>query len=69
MNTTYFLNQIMGNVFKSKTDPALPQKYYLGVSTTEPNVNGTGVTEPTDSGSGYKRIEITGLSEPTNGAI
>lgn len=69
MNTTYFLNQIMGNVFKSKTTPALPSEYYLGVSTTAPSVDGTGVTEPTGSGSGYKRILITGLSAPTNGAI
>lgn len=69
MNTTYFLNQIMGNVFNVKTNPALPQKYYLGVSTTAPSVDGTGATEPTGTGSGYSRIEITGLSTPTNGAI
>ncbi len=69
MNTTYFMNQIMGNVFGSKTDPALPQQYFLGLSTTAPNVDGTGVSEPNTPGDAYSRVLITCFSEPINGVI
>ncbi len=69
MNTTYFLNQIMGNVFGSKKDPALPAKYYLGLSTTAPNVDGTGVSEPSTPGDAYARVLIDCFSEPVNGVI
>lgn len=68
MISTYFLNCIMGNVFKTKLSPTLPDKIYLGLSSTTPNVDGTGVTEPLDS-SGYSRVELTTLSEPVNGVI
>lgn len=67
MNTTYFLNLVAGNVFKTKTSPGIPANYYLGLSSTAPNVNGTGVTEP--SGGGYARVQLTGMSVPTNGEI
>lgn len=69
MNTTYFLNQIMGNVFGSKTDPALPREYYLGLSTTAPNVDGSGVSEPNTPGDAYARVKIDCFSEPVNGMI
>ena len=36
MNTTYFLNLVSGNVFGSKKSPAIPEKYYLGLSSTAP---------------------------------
>ena len=68
MTSTYFLNCIMGNVFKTKLSPALPDKVYLGLSSTEPNVDGTGVTEPLAS-AGYSRVELTTLGEPVNGVI
>lgn len=68
MTSTYFLNCIMGNVFKTKLSPTLPEKVYLGLSSTAPNVDGTGVTEPSDS-AGYSRVELTTLSEPVNGVI
>lgn len=68
MTTTYFLNSIMGNVFGSKTSPALPTRYYVGLSKTAPNINGTGVTEPSSS-AGYARIALDMLSEPVDGAI
>lgn len=67
MTTTYFLNNIIGNVFKSKTDPPLPSEYYIGLSTTAPDLSGTNVTEP--SGGNYSRVLLTGLSEPENGLI
>ena len=46
MNTTYFLNCVAGNVFGSKADPAIPQHYYVGLSTTEPSIDGSNVSEP-----------------------
>lgn len=68
MTSTYFLNCIMGNVFKTKLSPALPEKVYLGLSSTAPSVDGIGVTEPSDS-AGYSRVELTTLGEPVNGVI
>lgn len=69
MNTKYFLNQIMGNVFKTKTSPALPTAYYIGLSSKAPNVDGGNVAEPSASGTGYKRIQLTSLSAPADGVI
>lgn len=68
MVTTYFMNVVAGNVFKCKTDPPLPEKMFLGVSSTEPNLDGSGVTEPS-AAAGYKRKAIAGLGEPTNGVV
>ena len=66
MNTTYFLNLVAGNVFRSKTSPTIPTKYYLGLSKTTPTAAGA-YTEP--SGGGYARVEITSLSQPSNGVV
>lgn len=68
MTSTYFLNCIMGNVFMTKLSPTLPTKVYLGLSSTAPAVDGTGVTEPLAS-AGYQRVELTSLGEPVNGVI
>ena len=68
MNTTYFLNQVMGNLFKTKETPALPSEYYIGLSSTAPNISGGNVTEPL-SNSGYKRVELENLSAPADGVI
>lgn len=68
MNTTYFLNLTSGNVFGSKTTPSIPSKYYLGLSSTVPALDGTGATEPSD-GTGYARVELTSLSTPVNGVV
>lgn len=68
MNTDYFRNLIMGNIFGTQTDVAIPTEYYLGLSKTAPNVNGANISEP--SGSNYSRIPITGkLSTPSSGVI
>lgn len=69
MNTTYFKNLVMGNVFNSKTNPAIPSKYYLGISSTEPTQSGTNVNEPSGSGSNYSRVAIASFSAPNNGAV
>lgn len=68
MNTTYFLNQVMGNLFKTKETPALQSEYYIGLSSTAPNISGGNVTEPL-SNSGYKRVKLENLSEPADGVI
>lgn len=68
MNTTYFLNLVAGNVFKTKTSPAIPTAYYLGLSTTAPSADGSNVTEV--SGGSYARVDLTGkLSEPVGGIV
>lgn len=67
MVTTYFMNCIMGNVFHSKTDPSLPSTMYIGLSSSAPSLDGSGVTEPT--GGNYTRVLFTDLSEPSDGTI
>ena len=68
MNTNYFLNCMAGNVFQTKTNPAIPTAYYIGLSTTAPTVDGTGVNEPSTD-AGYARIQLTSLSEPADGVV
>lgn len=64
MNTTYFVNLVANNVLRSTASPAIPTKYYLGFSSTEPKADGGGVKEP--SGMGYKRQAVT-FGSPSNG--
>lgn len=68
MTSTYFLNCIMGNVFHTKESPGIPSKVYLGLSSSAPDIDGSGATEPLAS-TGYSRVELTNLSEPINGVI
>lgn len=68
MNTTHFLNLVAGNIFQTKTTPAIPSEMWIGLSTTAPNVNGTNVTEPSSS-AGYSRIKLDMLGEPSIGVV
>lgn len=68
MNTTYFLNCIAGNVFGTQTSPVIPTDYYIGLSTTAPSIDGSGVTEPPIEAH-YSRIKLFSLSEPDGGII
>jgi hypothetical protein len=68
MTSTYYLDCIAGNVFGSKTSPALPEKLYLGLSTTAPSEDGTNIVEPSVD-AGYARVELTGLGEPADGVV
>lgn len=68
MNTTYFLNCVAGNLYGTKTTPSIPSKYYIGLSSTEPNLSGGNVTEPSAS-AGYSRVELTNLSTPSGGVV
>lgn len=67
MNTTYFLNLVSGNVYGTKKTPAIPDQYYIGLSSTAPSADGLNVTEPASGG--YQRVQLTGLSEPTAGVV
>lgn len=69
MNTTHFLNRVMGNVFNTKVNPALPTQYWIGLSSTAPNIAGAGVSEPSSVGTGYGRVQLTSLSDPADGEI
>lgn len=68
MNTTYFLNCVAGNLFKTKASPALPTSYYIGLSTSTPNADGTNVSEP-PSTYNYARVALDCLSEPEDGVV
>ena len=68
MNTTHFLNRAAGNLFKTETSPAIPTEYYIGLSTSEPTMTGTNVSEPARS-TGYSRVLLDKLSKPTNGVV
>lgn len=69
MNTTYFKNLIMGNIFRTKTTPSIPSNYYIGLSGTEPTLTGSNVSEPSRTGTGYSRIRLSSLSVPTDGIV
>ena len=68
MNTKYFLNLVAGNVFRSKESPAIPAKYYIGLSKTAPDVTGANVSEP-ETSAGYARVGLTSLGEPVDGLV
>lgn len=69
MNTNYFINLIAGNIFRTKTSPSIPTNYYIGLSSTEPTVDGVCTGEPSRSGTGYSRVKLSNLSTPSNGVI
>lgn len=68
MNTTYFLNCVAGNLLHTKENPAIPAQYYIGLSSTTPAIDGSGVNEPS-SDAGYKRLLLSSLGEPTDGLV
>ena len=57
MITTYFLKSIAEDICKHQQTQVVPYVYYLGLSTTAPNLDGTGVTEPA-SDTGYARVAM-----------
>lgn len=69
MNTTYFKNVIMGNLFRTQTSTALPTTYYIGLSSTTPTAAGGNVTEPSTTGTAYTRVQLTSLTAPDGGVI
>lgn len=57
MITTYFLSSIAEDICKHQRTQVVPYVYYLGLSTTTPNLDGTGVTEIA-ADTGYARVAI-----------
>lgn len=56
MVTTYWTNKFFNASFRGISfNP--PTKLYIGLSTTQPYENGTGVTEPVDAS--YARLDVT----------
>lgn len=68
MNTTYFVNCALRNIFGIDTSIALPKTYYLGLSKKEPKIDGAGFEEPAN-GLGYERLLLDKLSEPEDGLV
>ena len=62
MNSTYWLNKIMDTMYTSN-----PGEFYIGLSSTEPNKDGSGCTEPT--GGNYARVKIGAFTDPEDGVI
>lgn len=62
MLTTYFLNCITEDIFRHQEDPHVPKDYYVGLSSTTPQMDGTGVTEPT-ADTGYARVNVDNTIE------
>jgi hypothetical protein len=54
--TTYLRNKVLDHIYGATAYTA-PATHYLGLSTTTPAADGTGVTEP--SGNNYSRVAIT----------
>lgn len=65
MNTTYFLNAVANQMF---LEPPSSIQFYLGLSKTEPSLDGGGVTEP-GANTGYIRTKIEHLSLLNNGVV
>ena len=67
MCTKNFLTMIADTVFNIGVETKVPETYYLGLGSQAPNEDGTNTQEL--SGGGYQRIEITGLTEATDGVV
>lgn len=62
MNSTHWLNKIMDTMYTSSS-----AEFYIGLSSTTPAKDGTGVTEP--SGGNYARVKVTAFTAPDNGMV
>ena len=68
MNTTYYKNLVMKGLFHGEL-VNLPEEYYLGFSSSLPNADGTGASEPSGTSSGYARVNLENMTSPENGVI
>lgn len=62
MLTTYFLKCIAEDIFKHQEMSTVPYDFYIALSSTAPDVDGGGVTEPA-SDTGYARVQIENSNE------
>ena len=51
------INNIADTLF-GRTGTTIPATYWIGLSTTTPNVDGTGITEVPTAGTGYARVQL-----------
>lgn len=73
MLTNYFLKVLVGNAYKAEgVEAGLPEKFYLGFSSTAPSADGSNVTEPSSTNNyarelipGFKMSDTTGWVENT----
>lgn len=61
MITTYFLNCISEDIYRHQNDKRIPAYYYIGLSSTSPSIDGTGVNEP--SAPEYARVKIDNTAD------
>lgn len=68
MITTYFKNLIADNLWHTAGDAesAIPATYYVALSSTEPQEDGTGVTEPSGA-SNYNRQALGAMKVASDG--
>lgn len=62
MNTTLWINKVMDTMYVNSTD-----EFWVGLSSTEPAADGTGVTEPV--GEDYQRVQLDEFSPAAGGYI
>lgn len=62
MNSTYWLNKVMSTMYTNGS-----VSFYLGLSSTKPTKDGSGITEP--SGNNYSRVRIASFTAPKNGVV
>lgn len=62
MITNYWANYVLNTAYRA-ADTAV----YVGLSSTAPLKDGTGVTEPT--GGGYARVRVAAFTTPADGVI
>lgn len=68
MLTTYYKNLLADHIWHTAAEAELPETYYITFSSTEPQEDGTGVTEP-DASSGFARVALTGLTDAVDGEV
>lgn len=68
MNTTFYKNLVMNGLFHGEL-MSIPEDYYLGFSKTLPDIDGTGVMEPSRTGTGYTRIRLENMTKSNTGVI
>lgn len=62
MNSLYWINTIMSTMYSDNA-----RVFYVGLSSTQPNSDGSGVSEPV--GNGYSRVRVASFTSPVSGRV
>lgn len=62
MNTTFWINKVMDTMYVNSAD-----EFWVGLSSSEPAADGTGVTEP--AGEDYQRVRLDEFTPAAGGYI